>query len=74
MHDHPNLAGCPARRREVSHRRERGVRAVVALTATMMVLEIIVGYAYFKEGDFIQNRVRSGDTDFAYFELSHRFF
>ena len=36
--------------------------------------EIIVGYAYFKAGDFIQNRVRSGDTDFAYFEFNHRFF
>jgi cation diffusion facilitator family transporter len=45
MHDHPNLGGCPARRHEISHRRERGVRAVVALTAIMMVLEIAVGYA-----------------------------
>lgn len=35
---------------------------------------ITVGYAYFKDGSFIQNRVRSGDTDFAYFEFSHRFF
>lgn len=36
--------------------------------------EIILGYAYFKDGSFIQNRVRSGDTDFAYLEVSHRFF
>ncbi|HRH98884.1 MAG TPA: alginate export family protein, partial [Prosthecobacter sp.] len=36
--------------------------------------EFTLGYAYFKAGDFIQNRVRSGDTDFAYFEFSHRFF
>ncbi|MBC8070743.1 MAG: CDF family Co(II)/Ni(II) efflux transporter DmeF [Deltaproteobacteria bacterium] len=44
MHDHSNLDGCPTRRQASSHRRERGVRAVVALTATMMVLEIAVGY------------------------------
>lgn len=36
--------------------------------------EITLGYAYFKDGSFIQNRVRSGDTDFAYLEINHRFF
>ncbi len=36
--------------------------------------EIILGYAYFKAGEFTENRVRSGDTDFAYLEFTHRFF
>jgi len=36
--------------------------------------EITLGYAHFIPGNFIQNRVRRGDTDFAYFEFSHRFF
>ncbi len=36
---------CPVRRPEPPHARERGVRAVIALTATMMVVEIVVGYA-----------------------------
>lgn len=36
--------------------------------------ELVLGYAYFKDGGFVQNRVRSGDTDFAYFEFNHRFF
>jgi cation diffusion facilitator family transporter len=35
---------CPVRRPEPLHARERGVRAVIALTATMMVVEIAVGY------------------------------
>lgn len=35
---------CPARRAAPVHARERGVRAVVALTAVMMVVEIAVGY------------------------------
>jgi hypothetical protein len=36
--------------------------------------EITIGYAHFLPGDFTRNKVRSGDTDFAYFELSRRFF
>lgn len=36
---------CPARRPAPSHGRERGVLAVVILTAAMMVIEIVVGYA-----------------------------
>lgn len=36
--------------------------------------EIIVGYAHFTNGGFIENNVRRGDTDFAYFEFNHRFF
>ncbi len=36
--------------------------------------EVTLGYAYFKDGSFVQNRIRSGDTDFAYLEVSHRFF
>jgi cation diffusion facilitator family transporter len=35
---------CTVRRPEPPHARERGVRAVIALTATMMVIEIAVGY------------------------------
>jgi cation diffusion facilitator family transporter len=35
---------CTVRRPEPPHARERGVRAVIALTATMMVVEIAVGY------------------------------
>lgn len=36
--------------------------------------EITLGYAHFIPGNFIQNRVRGEDTDFAYLEISHRFF
>ena len=36
---------CPVRQPEPPHARERGVRAVIALTAAMMVVEIVVGYA-----------------------------
>lgn len=36
---------CAARQPEPRNARERGVRAVIALTATMMVVEIVVGYA-----------------------------
>lgn len=36
---------CPVRQPEPPHARERGVRAVIALTATMMFVEIVVGYA-----------------------------
>jgi hypothetical protein len=36
--------------------------------------EIIVGYAHFTTGGFIENNVRRGDNDFAYFEFNHRFF
>ncbi len=36
---------CTLRRPEPPHARERGVRAVIALTAAMMVVEIAVGYA-----------------------------
>jgi len=32
-------------------------------------LEAILGYAYFRPGDFTSNLVRPGDTDFAYLEL-----
>jgi cation diffusion facilitator family transporter len=35
---------CAVRQPEPAHARERGVRAVIALTATMMVVEIVVGY------------------------------
>jgi cation diffusion facilitator family transporter len=35
---------CTIRRPEPAHARERGVRAVIALTATMMVIEIAAGY------------------------------
>jgi cation diffusion facilitator family transporter len=35
---------CTVRQPESPHARERGVRAVIALTATMMVVEIAVGY------------------------------
>ena len=35
---------CTVRRPEPTHARERGVRAVIALTAAMMVVEIVVGY------------------------------
>ncbi|MBM4246954.1 MAG: cation transporter [Deltaproteobacteria bacterium] len=36
---------CAARRPTPPHGRERGVLAVVVLTAAMMVIEIVVGYA-----------------------------
>ena len=36
--------------------------------------EITLGYAHFIPGNFIQNRVRGNDTDFAYLEISHRSF
>ncbi len=36
--------------------------------------EITVGYAHFIPGAFIRNTVRGGDTDFAYFEFTRRFF
>jgi len=36
---------CPVRQPEPPHARERGVRAVIALTAMMMVVEIVAGYA-----------------------------
>jgi cation diffusion facilitator family transporter len=42
MQSHPT---CVVRLPRPSHARERGVRAVVALTATMMVVEIAAGYA-----------------------------
>jgi cation diffusion facilitator family transporter len=35
---------CTVRQPQLPHARERGVRAVIALTATMMVVEIAVGY------------------------------
>ncbi len=36
--------------------------------------EITVGYAHFLPGDFTEKKVRPGDTDFAYIEISRRFF
>jgi len=45
MHTEISLDHCPARHAEESHGRERGVRAVIILTAVMMVVEIAVGYA-----------------------------
>ena len=33
-------------------------------------LEVILGYAYFTPGDFTQNAIRPGDTDFAYLEIN----
>ena len=46
MHEHAaHSEECPARKPAPSHARERGVLAVVLLTAAMMVTEIIVGYA-----------------------------
>jgi len=36
---------CGVRTLSMPHRRERGLRAVVALTAAMMVVEIVAGYA-----------------------------
>ncbi len=46
MHPSPTSSTpCPVRAPVVEHQRERGVRAVVALTAVMMVVEISVGYA-----------------------------
>lgn len=37
-------------------------------------IEAIFGYAHFIPGDFTKNTVRSGDTDFAYLEISVRAF
>jgi hypothetical protein len=37
-------------------------------------LELIAGYAHFTAGDFTQNAVRPGDTDFAYLEVNVAFF
>jgi len=45
MHTEMSFEPCVARRSSQSEGRERGVRAVVALTAIMMVVEIVVGYA-----------------------------
>ncbi|MFN0079191.1 MAG: alginate export family protein [Prosthecobacter sp.] len=36
--------------------------------------ELILGYAHFSAGGFVENNVRRGDTDFAYLEFSRRFF
>jgi len=36
--------------------------------------EIILGYAHFIPGRFTETQVRPGDTDFAYLEISQRFF
>ncbi len=36
--------------------------------------ELILGYAHFNAGGFVENNVRRGDTDFAYLEFSRRFF
>ena len=46
MHDETaNPQECAARRDLALRRRERGVQLVVLLTAAMMVVEIVVGYA-----------------------------
>jgi len=46
MRDHnATFEDCPARRAITPQQRERGVAIVILLTATMMVLEIAVGYA-----------------------------
>jgi cation diffusion facilitator family transporter len=45
MHSATRPESCAARQPAVTLRRERGVRAVVLLTAVMMVVEIAVGYA-----------------------------
>jgi hypothetical protein len=37
-------------------------------------VEAILGYAQFIPGDFTKNTVRSGDTDFAYLEVSVKAF
>jgi cation diffusion facilitator family transporter len=46
-HTHEEISGfrCAARAPREQHRRERGVQRVVLLTAVMMVLEIVAGYA-----------------------------
>lgn len=36
--------------------------------------EITVGYAYFSAGGFVERQLHRNSTNFAYFELSHRFF
>ena len=45
MHGDTAFDTCPTRQPVAAHHRERGVRAVVLLTAVMMVVEIVVGYA-----------------------------
>jgi cation diffusion facilitator family transporter len=46
MHEHiENVDACAARRTPVSQKKERGVNRVVVLTAAMMCIEIVVGYA-----------------------------
>lgn len=36
----------------------------------MPQVEIIIGFAQFTAGEFTQNAMRSGDTDFAYLEVN----
>lgn len=36
--------------------------------------EITIGYAYFASGGFVERQVHRPSSNFAYFELSHRFF
>ncbi|MDI1312998.1 alginate export family protein [Prosthecobacter sp.] len=36
--------------------------------------EITVGYAHFQSGGFVERQIGRANTNFAYFELSHRFF
>lgn len=33
-------------------------------------MEVIIGYAHFVPGDFVRNRIRNDDTDFAYLEVT----
>jgi cation diffusion facilitator family transporter len=44
MHQHSSPDPCPMQRTSTAHHRERGVRAVVALTAVTMIVEITVGH------------------------------
>jgi hypothetical protein len=37
-------------------------------------LGAILGYAFFRDGAFVSNAIRPGDTDFAYLELSYSLF
>jgi hypothetical protein len=33
-------------------------------------LEMVLGYSYFRPGDFVRNAIRPGDTDFVYLEVN----
>lgn len=36
--------------------------------------QLTLGYTHFTDGGFVENRIRPGDSDFAYIEFSRRFF